>query len=87
MNSGICILCSGKCGILLHSNRECGHFPKYMHFIGSVMLRNIASSNFPSLVRTIITLSSSASEGFFREMIQHLHLVLAKNHLTKSAVR
>jgi len=66
MNSGICILCYGKYGIL-HSSRKCGHFLKYMHFIGSVMLRNIASSNFSSLFSTIVTLSSSASEGFFKE--------------------
>jgi len=68
MNSGICIICSGKYGILLHSSRECGHFPKYMHFIGSVMLRNIASSNFSGLFSTSVTLSSSALEGFFREI-------------------
>ena len=67
MKSGICILCSGKYDIL-HSSRECGHFPKYIHFIGSVMLRNIASSIFSSLFSTIVTLSSSASEGFFREI-------------------
>lgn len=65
--SGICILCSGKYDIL-HSSRECGHFPKYMHFTGSVMLRNIASSNFSSLFSIIVTLSSCASEGFFREI-------------------
>ena len=67
MNSRICILCSGKYDIL-RSSGECGHFPKYMHFTGSVMLRNTASSNFSSLFSTIVTLSSSASEEFFREI-------------------
>ena len=66
MYSGICILCYGKYGIL-HSSRDCGHYPKYMHFIGSFMLRNIASSNFSSLFSTIVTLASSTSKGFFRE--------------------
>jgi hypothetical protein len=58
-----------------YTSSKCGHFPKYMCFVGSVMLRNIASSNFSKVCSVLLSFCPQVlkrdSSGRFRALDEY----------------